>query len=604
MEDNIQLEIRDRHRSSTLPSKIIEINQQSATNTEILMDNSISFIKKRIFGSKEATVEFKDALCNYYIFLSTYLLGFCLLFAIVLSKVDNLKYIDAFFICVSAITSTGLSTVSMKDLSTVSFIIIALLMFLGNICVIQIINLTFRLICANNYIKTVKASSYGKIPEVLDKIENLADNIRVVWWAFIVYLISSHAIGFLLYFGDLHIFEHEPELVERGIPVAGNAMFITISSLANSGFAISSSSLFYLKNNFFAYFVVAWMVLIGNTLLPVLIRQLIRFFKRINFCSVKELVYDYVLDNPRKISWYIFGSIKSKILLQSVVFLNIFFYIFYLGCAYSNDIMKRAYGDNATLAGIGAFQVISLRSAGLQIMDFRLLNRGLMVVWVVAMYIPTAPYIGKGLVGKDEMDAKTMYEKKGMIGGSLSSGSGSGSGSIDLEDDDILHEEFMHSSSFIKKNILNHTFFIFLSVAICSCIESDYIRANPEVNNVFFIFFEIISAYGNVGVSMGVPNEAYNLCGKFQTTSKLIVIFMMLLGKFRGIPKLYDEVIDYHFTRARQLVYRALLIKNRQEKFTLEGFSLTSASVSDTNIPFGIEKMPQNFMYTSSASIF
>ena len=219
MEDNIQLETRNRHRGS----KIIEINQRSATNTtENLIDNSISFIKKRIFGSKEATVEFKDALCNYYIFLSTYLLGFSLLFAIVISKFDDIKYIDAFFICVSAITSTGLSTVSMRDLSTVSFIIIALLIFLGNICTIQLINLTFRLICANDYIKTVKASSYGKIPEVLDKIENLADNIRVVWWAFIVYLILTHAISFLLYFGALHIFEHEPELVERGIPIAGN----------------------------------------------------------------------------------------------------------------------------------------------------------------------------------------------------------------------------------------------------------------------------------------------------------------------------------------------------------------------------------------------
>ena len=552
MDESSYIEIRPKSRG--LSNVSFASYTESGTVQSEKNSEALDLLKENIFGCKEP----KEAIFNFHTFLVVYLLGLSLIFAPALSYIDNIKYVDAFFYCISAITSTGLATLSMKDLTAGSFIIIAVLMFLGNICVIQLINLIFRLRSADNFIITVKKSSMGKIPEIVSKIENIRDSIRVVWWVFYIYLILNHVLGFLLYLGALYIRDHEPELLERGYLVADNALFIVISTLANSGFSISSSSVYYTKNNFFAYFILAMLTLTGNTLAPILLRQLLRFFKRINFCSVQDSVYDYVLENPRKISWYIFGAVETKVLFESVVLLNVFFYIFYVGCTYSDHVMSAAYGDDATLAGMGAFQIIVLRSSGLQIMDFRLLNQGLLILFAIAMYIPTAPFIGQAFTDKEVAEARKIYEKRGMTASSVSSDYD------DLNGDDQTND--LYSLQFIKKHIFRHTFFLILSAATCCAVESNDLRTHPEVNNIFYTIFELVSAYGNVGVSMGVPGEAYSLCGKFHTVSKLIVIFVMLLGKFRGIPKLYDEVIDYNFVQARRVVFRALLDAKQREK--------------------------------------
>ena len=56
-----------------------------------------------------------------------------------------------------------------------------------------------------------------------------------------------------------------------------------------------------------------------------------------------------------------------------------------------------------------------------------------------------------------------------------------------------------------------------------------------------------MSAYGNVGTSLGIPGKVYSLSGDMGVTGKLVIIFVMLLGKMRGLPAHTDEVIDFKF---------------------------------------------------------
>lgn len=48
--------------------------------------------------------------------------------------------------------------------------------------------------------------------------------------------------------------------------------------------------------------------------------------------------------------------------------------------------------------------------------------------------------------------------------------------------------------------------------------------------------FEVVSAYGTVGLSLGSPNANYSLCGDFRTLSKLILCAVMIRGRHRGLP--------------------------------------------------------------------
>jgi len=68
-------------------------------------------------------------------------------------------------------------------------------------------------------------------------------------------------------------------------------------------------------------------------------------------------------------------------------------------------------------------------------------------------------------------------------------------------------------------------------------------EANWGWLNIFTIIFELVSAYGTVGLSLGIPNQNYSLSGAFRPLSKLIVCAVMLRGRHRGLPVAIDRAV-------------------------------------------------------------
>jgi len=64
----------------------------------------------------------------------------------------------------------------------------------------------------------------------------------------------------------------------------------------------------------------------------------------------------------------------------------------------------------------------------------------------------------------------------------------------------------------------------------------------PRPTNPLAVF-ELVSAYGNIGLSIGVPNANYSTCGAFHPLSKLIVCLVMIRGRQRGLPVAIDRAI-------------------------------------------------------------
>jgi hypothetical protein len=60
---------------------------------------------------------------------------------------------------------------------------------------------------------------------------------------------------------------------------------------------------------------------------------------------------------------------------------------------------------------------------------------------------------------------------------------------------------------------------------------------------VFNIIFEVVSGYGCVGISTGLPNEAYSFSGGWHVCSKLILCAVMLRGRHRGLPVALDRAV-------------------------------------------------------------
>ncbi|KJZ69728.1 hypothetical protein HIM_10868 [Hirsutella minnesotensis 3608] len=62
-------------------------------------------------------------------------------------------------------------------------------------------------------------------------------------------------------------------------------------------------------------------------------------------------------------------------------------------------------------------------------------------------------------------------------------------------------------------------------------------------STVWTVFFEVTSAYGNVGLSLGSPDVATSLSGLFGTFTKLVICAMMIRGRHRGLPYALDRAV-------------------------------------------------------------
>lgn len=89
--------------------------------------------------------------------------------------------------------------------------------------------------------------------------------------------------------------------------------------------------------------------------------------------------------------------------------------------------------------------------------------------------------------------------------------------------------------------------------AICVA-ESSRISNDPNFN-IFKILFEIASAYGTVGLSLGYPGAVVSFSGYwteyvhlFELTSsfsKVALCVIMLLGRHRGLPDNVDRAVTF-----------------------------------------------------------
>ncbi|GKT28161.1 Cation transporter like protein [Aduncisulcus paluster] len=96
---------------------------------------------------------------------------------------------------------------------------------------------------------------------------------------------------------------------------------------------------------------------------------------------------------------------------------------------------------------------------------------------------------------------------------------------------------------FIKGSLDRDVIILFLALIIICSIESSKMD-NDQYNTPFRVMFEIASAYGNVGLSLGHPSCDVSFVGIMSSLSKIIIMCVCLLGRHRGLPQSVDSAIS------------------------------------------------------------
>lgn len=113
-------------------------------------------------------------------------------------------------------------------------------------------------------------------------------------------------------------------------------------------------------------------------------------------------------------------------------------------------------------------------------------------------------------------------------------------------DDDEQQDENEPSyvGAHLRKQLSFDLWYIFLGLFIIAIVEGSRIDSSHDYGfSLFAILFEIVSAYGTVGLSLGYPDTNASFSAQLKTLSKLVIIAMQIRGRHRGLPYALDRAV-------------------------------------------------------------
>ena len=172
----------------------------------------------------------------------------------------------------------------------------------------------------------------------------------------------------------------------------------------------------------------------------------------------------------------------------------------------------------------GLFQAVSTRTAGTSSVNLANLHAGIQVSYLIMMYISVFPIA-------ISVRRTNVYEEKSL--GVYSS--------TEESDDD---KEPSYVGAHLRKQLSFDLWYIFLGLFIIALAEGSRLsNTNEYAFTLFSVLFEIVSAYGTVGLSLGYPNIDASFSAEFKVISKLVIIAMQIRGRHRGLPYELDRAI-------------------------------------------------------------
>ena len=260
------------------------------------------------------------------------------------------------------------------------------------------------------------------------------------------------------------------------------------------------------------------------------------------WCVWKDTL-KFILDHPRRVYINMFPSAPTWWLLMTLIVLNGLDWISFELLNLNNDAVTSIPRGSRILDGL--FQAVAVRSGGFYIVPISSLRIGVQVLYIIMMYISVYPVV-------ITMRNSNVYEERS-LGIYSSNYAENGSSGHSLGPLNRLKKYFgiqpttESRAYFIRQQMrgqLAHDLsWLAVAILLIVCIESDNFNRDPITYSVFNVMLEVVSGYGCVGISTGLPNESYSFSGGWHITSKLILCAVMLRGRHRGLPVAIDKAV-------------------------------------------------------------
>jgi Trk-type K+ transport system membrane component len=232
----------------------------------------------------------------------------------------------------------------------------------------------------------------------------------------------------------------------------------------------------------------------------------------------------FILDHPRRVYTNLFPAPQTWWLVLSLVCLNgadwLFFEVLNIGNP-ATDVIPARYRVMD-----GLFQAFAVRSGGFYVVNISQLRSGLLVLYVLMMYVSALPVTmtirntnvyeerSLGVFSEDLQEEKNEPEgpsKSPTLMGNLKRQFSSGPGGqfrrrptrmANWSRGDFVRQQ-------LRSQLGHDLWWIALAVFLITIIETGQFERDPVVFATFNIIFEVVSAYGTVGISTGGKETLY-----------------------------------------------------------------------------------------------
>jgi Trk-type K+ transport system membrane component len=431
----------------------------------------------------------------FYYLIAVVVSTILLLLPITQKQNAELAFIDAVFISISAVTVTGLSTVDISQLLSVpgTFIFSIILQF-GGIGVMAFGTLLWlvsrkRIGIRERILMTTEQNSPA--------FSGIVRLIRMIFFFFVmIELFGAVVLGtyFLKYF---------PTWQEAYL----QGFFASVAATTNAGFDITGKSLIPFANDYFVLTFNSVLFIIGSLGFPVLmeVSQWLRHRGKMPF------------------RFSLFTKITTVTFFILIVIGVIFIYLFEYSHLYSDKTWYQSFAHSL-------FYSISSRTGGMAINDINEFSVPTILLLSVFMFIGASPSSAGGGIRTTTFAVMLLaiYNYA------------NGNRTIKIFKREIDEEDI------IKSFIVFTTAMILCSVAviILTCIEPAF--------SLMEILFEVSSAFGTVGLSLGITPD-------LSTTGKVVIMILMFIGKIGMFTFLFfmgGKPIKhpYHYPKERIII--------------------------------------------------
>ena len=407
----------------------------------------------------------------------------------------DLEIIDAVFISISAVTVTGLSTIDVSQLLSVpgTFIVAIILQFGG-----------IGIMASGTILWFISGEKIGIRERILitteQNIPNLSGVIRFMR-NIILFFVMIELLGAIVF--GTYFLQYFPTWQEAYL----QGFFASVSATTNAGFDITGKSLIPFADDYFVLTLNIVLFMIGSIGFPVLIEvsQWLRKKGKMPFRF----------------------SLFTKLTTVTFMILIVIGFIFIYLLEHSHSFTEKTWLGSFVHS---LFYSISSRTGGMAISDINEFSVPTILLLSILMFIGASPSSAGGGIRTTTFAVMLLTVYNYAIGNR----------SIKIFKREIDEEDII--KSFIV--FTTGTILCSASVIILAFIESDF--------SLMEIIFEVSSAFGTVGLSLGITPD-------LSTGGKVVIMILMFIGKIGMFTFLFfmggkPEKESYHYPKERIII--------------------------------------------------